>query len=711
MVYVGKTKKFRDPIHGYIEIPDIIVSKIIDTELFQRLRYIEQTSMRPLYPAARHDRFIHSLGVYWLGRQAFSDFRKNAYIELGKQEGAPTEEWWNKQEILFSLACLLHDCAHAPFSHTLENFYTLRKVELSEADCQKLHLNINNKTILELDYQLLSVCSKLDKNFPTDFLKTKGIEIKGCGAPHEKMSAYCVVNEYKGSIPEVVNALLGNKECENQKFQDEDFSFIVRMITGCTYQKTDLCTSLKNCIIAMLNSSAIDVDGLDYIVRDSYMSGIDNFSIDYKRLLSSFTIIPIEVFENKVVKQSNIDGVWLQGSKFIIKNFKIKELKGKIDASDVPQEYKKKIHFIDKDNVSSSAIVCTESEDKIYFEGLRKGSIQCGESCQMKGSVFSGTITGKRVLSHFENKEITNNRREYILGYEKNCLSVIQSVIEARNLEYRWVYTHPKVLYNCNFLQNELLRASGRYLCCLENNKTFETDKLNFNCENCQYFQETSNEKAEEDYILYILGYKTYFQNEYEKDIQFEKIIGKGYIFYRSCDDDLNALFKRVYIENNMRGQLKSDWIEVEFKEYFSRHHRKALWKSFVEYEDFKATYLKNEDLRSALYEILKSAVLEYDMYEYGRFSTKRQMILDQYGIKNALVIKSNIKIKELDQQETYIKFKNRVRRLTDIPSFAKSKKQNDSEEFYYIYADIQQELSKENFNTLVSELDKSLEL
>lgn len=27
-MYIGKTKKFRDPIHGYIEIPDIIVSKI-----------------------------------------------------------------------------------------------------------------------------------------------------------------------------------------------------------------------------------------------------------------------------------------------------------------------------------------------------------------------------------------------------------------------------------------------------------------------------------------------------------------------------------------------------------------------------------------------------------------------------------------------------------------------------------------------------------
>lgn len=128
-MYKGKTKKFKDTIHGYIEIPDVIVSNIIDTEQFQRLRYIEQTSMRSLYPAARHDRFIHSLGVYWLGKQAFKYFRQNSQKELSEKEiKTLTDEWWDKQGLLFALACLLHDCAHAPFSHTLEALYVLRKV-------------------------------------------------------------------------------------------------------------------------------------------------------------------------------------------------------------------------------------------------------------------------------------------------------------------------------------------------------------------------------------------------------------------------------------------------------------------------------------------------------------------------------------------------------------------------------------------------------
>jgi len=54
-------KLFRDTIHGYIKIPEKYVDVLIDTPHFQRLRRIEQTSMRVVYPCAHHDRFVHSL--------------------------------------------------------------------------------------------------------------------------------------------------------------------------------------------------------------------------------------------------------------------------------------------------------------------------------------------------------------------------------------------------------------------------------------------------------------------------------------------------------------------------------------------------------------------------------------------------------------------------------------------------------------------------
>ena len=71
-------KKIKDFVHGYISIPKILFENFIDTPHFQRLRRIEQTSMRSLYPSARHDRFIHSLGTFHLGNRAIEYIKKNS---------------------------------------------------------------------------------------------------------------------------------------------------------------------------------------------------------------------------------------------------------------------------------------------------------------------------------------------------------------------------------------------------------------------------------------------------------------------------------------------------------------------------------------------------------------------------------------------------------------------------------------------------------
>ena len=70
MFEIHDTKAFMDVVHGYINIPKLFVENIIDTKEFQRLHFVDQTGMRPVYPGAKHTRFIHSLGVYHLGLQA-----------------------------------------------------------------------------------------------------------------------------------------------------------------------------------------------------------------------------------------------------------------------------------------------------------------------------------------------------------------------------------------------------------------------------------------------------------------------------------------------------------------------------------------------------------------------------------------------------------------------------------------------------------------
>lgn len=63
-------KRIKDPIYGYIQIPVKYMTDIVDTAAFQRLRRILQTSYSPLYSSAVHNRFVHSMGVYYLGELA-----------------------------------------------------------------------------------------------------------------------------------------------------------------------------------------------------------------------------------------------------------------------------------------------------------------------------------------------------------------------------------------------------------------------------------------------------------------------------------------------------------------------------------------------------------------------------------------------------------------------------------------------------------------
>ena len=236
-------KRFKDPIYGYIEIDASLIMQVVDTAEFQRLRDVIQTSYSPLYSSAVHNRFAHSIGVYYLGKMA-----AEAFHESIRAKSLQVPENISQYIEVFELACLLHDVGHAPFSHTGEQFY------LYKGERVRLH-----KTLIQLTGD-----AQLEKEISDNAYKA---------APHELVSAIVSLNIFCDALPDAMK------------------SFFARCITGYKFtQSVDMDRSCMNCLIELLNSKIIDVDKMDYLIRDSYMSGFDTVTIDYVRLLQSICV-------------------------------------------------------------------------------------------------------------------------------------------------------------------------------------------------------------------------------------------------------------------------------------------------------------------------------------------------------------------------------------------------------------------------------------
>ncbi len=103
-------KIFNDPVYGFVSIPYGILFDLIEHPWFQRLRRIKQVSLTHLvYPGALHTRFHHALGALHLTGQAIDVLREKG-IDISEEEALGV-----------SIAILLHDIGHGPFSHTLES--------------------------------------------------------------------------------------------------------------------------------------------------------------------------------------------------------------------------------------------------------------------------------------------------------------------------------------------------------------------------------------------------------------------------------------------------------------------------------------------------------------------------------------------------------------------------------------------------------------
>lgn len=132
---------FNDPIYGFIPVNYEIIFHLIQHPYFQRLRRIRQLGLTYLvFPGAMHTRFQHAMGAMYLMGQAIETLRSKGHTISEKEAEA------------VSIAILLHDIGHGPFSHVLENsiIHGVRHEIISARMMNQLNLEFKGKLTLAI---------------------------------------------------------------------------------------------------------------------------------------------------------------------------------------------------------------------------------------------------------------------------------------------------------------------------------------------------------------------------------------------------------------------------------------------------------------------------------------------------------------------------------------------------------------------------------
>lgn len=268
-----------DPLHGDIKLSEI-EKWVIKQPIFTRLRRVKQnTFLYYVFPSANHTRFEHSIGVMHLAGKIFDSCKENfatgqkkkeKYSIKGETSFFNLNNLQEREEIYYQelrLAALLHDIGHGPLSHLFDEF------AISKDAFLKI---VNHSSVLQ--------------NYYSGFEKL--IVANNNKVEHEIISCafvFILIDELKNENINDVNkfspsakVIIENLKAERiVKLIEPDFENLLEL----TDSKDNNYTSFFSRIIT---SFPIDADRMDYLLRDSYFSGVTYGIYDINRIFSSF---------------------------------------------------------------------------------------------------------------------------------------------------------------------------------------------------------------------------------------------------------------------------------------------------------------------------------------------------------------------------------------------------------------------------------------
>ena len=263
----------QDPIHGGITFGRI-EKALIDHRLFQRLHGLRQNSLLYLiFPSANHTRFDHSIGVMYLAGR-FLDAVLNNQKKIC-QAGSSRQTFQDPYRVddqgindtfrvlgsdqyfmlLLRMAALFHDIGHGPLSHLFDKFFP----------------TVNEITALTRNTEYDFVSPTLVANKPEDTDKPVRHEVISC------IAATRIILDCKDEFDRIgLNA---------SSVARDVCSIIDDRINPSSLMHSGPYSAQK--LFHDILSSDLDIDRMDYLLRDSHMCGVNYGLYDPDRILKS----------------------------------------------------------------------------------------------------------------------------------------------------------------------------------------------------------------------------------------------------------------------------------------------------------------------------------------------------------------------------------------------------------------------------------------
>lgn len=262
-------KFINDPIYGGIPLSTLEM-EIISLPIFQRLRGLKQLAhVNYVFPTAEHSRFAHSLGVLFImGKMADKLFREKSLTQ--------------EDVVYLRTAALLHDIGHYPLSHLGEAAYSYWK------DNEQA-----NQYLMQKDDSADDTAKVSGNKFKLSHISSYHSK----SAHHEDLGKYIVENhtgllqifsKYELDPNIIGGTIVGGRGPKDMKY-------------------------------AQLLHSSLDADRLDYLLRDSFQTGVRYGLVDYEYLIRLLTLKKDHVFTDSAEKMDVI--AWNKKGQHVLEHF------------------------------------------------------------------------------------------------------------------------------------------------------------------------------------------------------------------------------------------------------------------------------------------------------------------------------------------------------------------------------------------------------